>query len=103
MELLQLLELTYGIWNLATEVIPSKINIYKIFEFDYARTMNSSMQVIVRKRKVLQRGGIKEFIWECSAEIVVAGSELSQPGAITKPWGNGATEFVETEFKHGEG
>jgi hypothetical protein len=43
MELLHSLELAYTIWNLATEVILSKIKGSEISEIDYVHTIKNTM------------------------------------------------------------
>ena len=94
MELLQSLELTNIIWDITNEVVASKIKCRQIPDVDYAFTIKCSLQMVVRERQVLKQGSIEEFIRECPNEVVVASLEHSQHGAVTKPWGDCATELV---------
>ncbi|WVZ77835.1 hypothetical protein U9M48_025652, partial [Paspalum notatum var. saurae] len=53
-ELFQSLELTYGFWDLASEIVLSKIKIQE--QSDHAA-----------KGEALQGGGIEQFIWDSPA------------------------------------
>ncbi|WVZ77892.1 LOW QUALITY PROTEIN: hypothetical protein U9M48_025693 [Paspalum notatum var. saurae] len=98
MKFLQSLELTNGLWYIATEFVFSNIKDEQIMEFDYMCATKHSLQTIAGKREMLQRGSLKEFIrespsqfehskrwgyvtemtWNLTCKAVVAGIECDQ-------------------------